>query len=418
MKNLVAALIALLIAGCSSYTDDMRQIRGHFISGTYKEALSSLDSSDLPDQERNRLLYLLEKAMIYDRMSLHKKSRALFLSADRQVDRLYRRSLAGDALSFVYNDSAMDYQGEDYEKVAIHTMLALSFLGSGQLNQARVEARAINTRLTEINNFYKDNKNHYKEDAFARLLAGLIYEAKGELDSALVEYRGSLKAYRGSYRKHFDTNPPDALLQSFIRLAKFKKRKDLIRLIGSSGHAKNYLGTPGKDSTLIVIHESSVITPKKSEDFVFTWDGKPMRISFPVIRRRRLNVYGKTGVSVDGKIHRANLVQNMDAIASRTLEDARGRYIAKMAARVVLKDQISQKIGKAIPGADLLTSIYGAVTETADTRSWAFLPSAFFITRINLPPGKHSVKIVTNGRTSSLRRIDFKPGEFIFLRDF
>ena len=37
------------------------------------------------------------------------------------------------------NDASSEYSGEDYEKVAIHTLLVSSFLSEGKLNSAMVE---------------------------------------------------------------------------------------------------------------------------------------------------------------------------------------------------------------------------------------------------------------------------------------
>ncbi len=72
---------------------------------------------------------------------------------------LYTKSISKEALTYVYNDSAQEYPGEDFEKIAIHIMLALSFIEEGQLKSALVEARRINTRLAEINSQYDERKN-------------------------------------------------------------------------------------------------------------------------------------------------------------------------------------------------------------------------------------------------------------------
>src|SRR5690606_6976497 len=104
------------------------------------------------------------------------------------ADELYTVSISRTAASFIVSESSTDYEGEDYERVAIHTQLALSFLGDKDLAAARVEARKINLKLEEINQKYDDHKNRYAEDAFARYLAGTIYEARGEIDDAIIDY--------------------------------------------------------------------------------------------------------------------------------------------------------------------------------------------------------------------------------------
>ena len=419
MKLYLNLALLFLLVGCSTYTKDVKSIRSDFRSGSYSKALSALEKSKYRDQKRNRLLFLLEKGSILDRMGQKEKSRRIFIEAGRVSDQLYRRSLSGDVASFVYNDSAMDYQGEDYEKVAIHTMLALSFLETQDLSKARVEARKINTELTEINSFYKKNKNRYADDAFARFLAGLTYEARGELDAAIVEYRASLKTYMGAYRKYFDTPTPRDLVVSLYRVAKERRRTAIVsQLLKSHPFLKKWK-MPKDRTSILVVHEMDNITFKTSEDFVFSWDGKSIRFSFPVIRKKYISSYGVSGLTVNGSFHRGRLAQNMDAIASETLADSKGRYIAKMAARVVMKDQIAQQAKKSLgPLGELAAGIYGAVTETADTRSWTLLPAAFAVTRVYLKPGKHSLKVKTNGRVSDFQSITLKPGEMRFLRDY
>ena len=93
------------------------------------------------------------------------------------------------------------------------------------MDKARVEARRINTRLNEINSQYK-KKNRYAEDAFGRYLAGLIYEARGEYDSAIVDYRKALQTYQGTYTKLFRTNAPKSLIQSLYSLYMKRRRTE------------------------------------------------------------------------------------------------------------------------------------------------------------------------------------------------
>ena len=90
-----------------------------------------LEKSPVKKQDRNRLLYLLEKATILDRLNDYQESRSHFIEADKLADELYTMSLSAEASSFVVNDASSEYSGEDYEKVAIHTMLASSFLLKG-----------------------------------------------------------------------------------------------------------------------------------------------------------------------------------------------------------------------------------------------------------------------------------------------
>jgi hypothetical protein len=418
-SGLVGGLVFLL-AGCASYSDDMKKVQTSFRAGQYGEALTRLEESPLKEQTRNRLLYLLEKAMILDRQGQRNESRKLLIKADRLVDDLYTTSVSKAAATFVFNDSAQDYPGEDYEKVAIHTMLAHSFIEDGDLKSARVEAARINTRLNEINNFYEENKNRYKEDAYARYLAGMIYEALGEDDSAIVDYRAALRIYEGDYRKIFATRAPDHLVVALYRLLMKRNRADEAKELKKAYDLQGpKLDTREALGEVVVLHELGEIAGKEKTEFVYPIGSEIVRFSFPVIRRVKTN-FGRTGVKVnEDRSHPSDLAQNFDIIARETLEDRRGRIIAKSLARLVMKSQMTQKAQKEFGALGWLAgNIYGAVTETADTRSWALLPAAVHVSRVMLKPGNYDLTIYNDGKTSRVRKVSVKAGELVLIRDY
>jgi hypothetical protein len=420
----VWALIALIVVGaglvgCASYTDQTRQIRQSFRAHKYEEALKKIEGSALKTQERNRLLFLLEKAMILDRMDQLAGSRRLLLQADQLVDELFTTSVSKEAATYVYNESAQDYPGEDYEKVAVHTMLALSFLDEGQLAEAVVEARAINTKLNEINSFYKEKKNRYGEDAFARYLAAMIHEAQGNWDSAIIDYGRALAAYEGDYEKFFATPVPADLVAARYRLLKKRGRSEEARRLAQQyPRFVRQLGELGANGELVVIYELGTIATKQRHEHLIPWGDEVLRFSFPVIRPRSPQRFSRTGVRVANRpFVAAQLVQNMDQIAAETLEDRRLRITLKQGARLIMKSQISQQAEKEFgPVAGLAAKVFGVVTETADTRSWTLLPSAFYVTRYQLPPGTHTIEIWADGKVQTIQDVKVRRGEMQFLR--
>jgi hypothetical protein len=417
--GLVCGLFFLLSA-CASYTDDIKMVQTSFRAGQYGDALQKLEASPLKEQARNRLLYLLEKSMILDRQGQRGDSRKLLMKADRIVDELYTTSVSKAAATFLYNDAAQDYPGEDYEKVAIHTMLAHSFIEDGDLKSARVEAARINTRLNEINGFYEENKNRYKEDAYARYLAGMIYESLGEDDSAIVDYRAALKVYEGDYSKIFATRAPDHLVVALYRLLVKRNRGDEAKELKKDYQLQGpKLDTRENLGEIVVLHELGEIANKEKSEFVYPIGSEIVRFSFPVIRRVK-NSYGRTGVRLnEDRSEPADLAQNFDMIARETLEDRRGRIVAKSMARLILKSQVTQRAEKEFGALGWLAgNIYGAVTETADTRSWALLPAAIKVTRLQVKPGTYDLTIFNDGKTSRVRKVSIKAGELQLIRDY
>ncbi|RZA15828.1 MAG: hypothetical protein EOP10_25680 [Proteobacteria bacterium] len=388
-----------------------------FRAGNYTAALEKFDKVDLKEESRNRMLYYLEKGMIQDRLGKRESSRNLWMKADKVGDELFTTSLSKEAATYLYNEGAQAYPGEDYEKVAIHTMLAHSFLGEGNLDSARVEAARINTKLNEINGFYKDNKNKYRDDAYARYLSAMIYEANGELDSAIVDYRNALKIYEGDYQETFGVSPPNELVAALYRLFMQRDRKDEAKALAKK-YNKTELSSPSEYASIIVVHEVGVINEKRAEDFVVPWGGSVLRFSFPVIPKKSPS-RDATGFRVnEGTFEKGELAQNFNTIAYANLEDRRVRMIVKSAARIIIKNQLTQKAEKELGAAGLIAAtVYGAVTETADTRQWTTLPAAVYVTRKIVKPGEYSIEITNNGRVRTIKKIRLKKGDVQIIRD-
>lgn len=422
-KNLFLHLCLFsILTSCASYTQETVEMRSNFKRNRYQEALSLLEGSALKDQERNRLLYHLEKGMILDRLGEKEKSRKVFIEADKIADELYTTSISKTAVTFIYNDSAADYDGEDYEKVAIHTILALSFLEDNNLNAARVSAKKINNKLYEINQKYDDNKNAYGVDAFALYLSGMIYEAKGDESAAIIDYKRALETYGESYKKLFRLDPPEALVRSLYALAERKNRSNIIQDLEKKWsqylpRRKEWLDEYEKSGEVVIIHEIGNISPKTAQEFVFGFGKQVIRFSFPTIKSYPMNV-GKTGVMVEGKsFYKAELAEDFDAIAETTLNDRKGRMLAKNAARLLAKGQLTEEAHKRYgPVAGLAANIFSAVTETADTRGWTLLPRNFYITRVRLSPGTHKIKVYNDGNLSEIETVQVKKGKMQFLR--
>lgn len=420
-RGAMAFILSLSLGACASYTDETREVVQAYRSGLYQEALVKLDQSDVKDQSRNELLFLLEKAMILDRLGQRQESRQLLFKADRLIDKLYTTSISKEAATYIYNESAQSYAGEDYEKVALHTMLAHSFIADQDYESARVEALKINSRLNEINGFYEQNKNRYKEDAYARYLAALIYEARGEDDSAIVDYRNALRVYEGDYAKFFRTGVPDQLPEALYRLllkrgrkSEAQQLKDTYKIQASAKEAES------RDlAEIVVLHELGQISRKERAEFMWPIGGQIIRFSFPSIKTFTYP-FARTGVTLEGQASEAGeLSQNLNLIAAETLEDRRVRTLVKSGARLLLKGQLTQRAEKEFgPLGGILGNLYGAITETADTRAWTLLPAAIVVTRLRVKAGDpHNLTIYNDGRVVGVKTVRLKPGEILLLRE-
>ena len=421
---LLYPLLVIAVCGCSTYSDEMGAMRDNYTSKSYTKALEALKKSGLGESQRNRFLYRVERAMILDRMGQLAQSRKLLLEADKIADELYTLSLTKTAATMLVNESVSDYSGEDYEKVAIHSILALSFLEEGKLESAQVEARKINTKLAEITANYTSKHANYREDAFARYLSGLIFEALGRTDDAIIAYRKALaQMTRHPYRNYYVGALSPALVKALYKLAVQRNRTKIIAELTKNypslvaDYKRHLAATPG-GGELVVIHEAGNIEPKRAMEFVLPISNQVVRFSFPVIKETTIVGRNQSnGVKVANSFYHASNLANMNAIAHQALEDRRGRIIAKGLGRLLIKGQITRQAEENFGVLGWLAgNLYGAVTETADTRSWTLLPQAFFVSRLRLAPGKHTVRIRTAGRIDKIIAVDIKAGELQIIR--
>lgn len=420
-----AALVALQLSSCASYSDLIGSIRGDFIAGDYQTALEQIDKSKIKSDSSSQLLYHLERAMILDRIGKLDDSRGELLKADRIADNLYTVSLSKTAASFVVSDDVGDYAGEDYERVAIQTMLALSFIAEGDLSNAQVAARRINSKLAEIIGTYgKDAKATYSDDAFARYLAGMIHEARGDIDNAIVEYGKAIGSYAKGYQEFSNDRIPDSLQQAYYRLLLARRRADKIpsfvkanpsiaAAVDREIEKENGAGI----AQVAVLHESGQISQKISLSSFVQVGSQLVRMSFPAIRYERQRLYGATGIELgDGKFIAAATGSDFDAIAAQSLEDHKSRIVAKGLTRALIKGQVVEQTRQNFgEGAGLLMNVITAATETADTRGWSLLPARIFVTRAWLKSGTHRMTLKTQGR-ETVTEVTLRPGEIKLLR--
>jgi uncharacterized protein len=423
-----AAMLIGVLGACASYSDKTKEMGEAYSAGQYDRALASLKESGVMENSQDRLLWRLEAATILDRKGEVEKSRTFWFEADKIADELYTLSISKTAASLIMSDASSDYDGEDFEKVAIHSMLAHQYIGLGKLDEARIEARKINTKLTEINQKYEEkSKNKYSDDAHARYLTGLIYEARGEWDNAIIDYTKGLELYEGEFSRFVKgAAAPNGLVLGLYRCLSVRNRTDRIkslmekykRVIGSQSTAAAAQSSQ-QDGEIVVIHELGKIAGKTAKDFVLPIGNQIVRFSFPILTPRMIQDSG-TGVEIQGNgFVRAENTAYLDAIASETLEDRRGRMVLKqmtrLVAKAVLTSQVEQKFGGL---AGLAANVATAATETADTRSWTTLPQAFYITRARVSAGDHEFVIKTNGRVSQAKHVSVKKGQILMFRSF
>ena len=182
--------------------------------GDYEGALARLEK---PDGSTNKLLYRLEKGLIYHYQGRYTESNSEFEKAEVLIDRLYTRSLSRETAALLTNDAIVAYSGEEFEQTLIHYYRAMNYERLGDRQAALVECRKANLKLENYAQ-KAEYKLSYKNDAFMQYTTGLFFEAEGEFNDAYISYKDAEKGYR-AYAEAFGTRIPRMLLVDLARLA-------------------------------------------------------------------------------------------------------------------------------------------------------------------------------------------------------
>ena len=406
-------LVVMLLGGCIGYRVTLEQVDSLSRSGQYQQAVAALDKSGLANGKKDRLLYLMERGLLLNLAGDYQQSHRALQEADDLTEELVTRSVSRETLSFVLNDSTVAYRGEDYESAYLNYYKALNFVALGDYEAAAVEARRVDEKLTWYFDLYQ-GKNSYREDAFLRLLTGLLYEAYGDFDNALVAYRRSLAAYR-QQRDLYRVALPELLWQRLLPLS--KRFGTAEEYSGYLQQAPATLSQPAEgDALLVVLIDRGQIPPKQEAGVLLpTTRGQPIKIAVPVLARE-IRAQGQVNVRLDGvRAGQVETVGNLDAIARRSLEDKQARILAKEAARAIAKESLVRHSESQLGStAGAIARIVSILTTNADLRSWRLLPSRIEMALLPLAAGAHQVEIVLGNR-SVVNRIDTGRGQVQFL---
>lgn len=428
MRSLSTALVfCFLLMACAPSLSHQKGIESNLLSHQYAKADRLVEENRRDYGKRNIVLYYLDRAMLLHLAGQYRESNAFFGKADIEMERLYTQSVTSHVGALLTNDNLLPYGGEDFERVLIHLFSALNYTALGELDGALVEARKVDARLNLINDRY-DKKNVYKKDAFARYLAGILYETRGEVNNAFISYRKSYEAFK-DYRRDYRTPIPSRLGLDLLRVTDdlhLKEEFDTYKKTFPDSFTQLSLQAEKSNEGEIIVLAYSGRSPVKEDFFIQAPipDGDDgtylLRIAMPKFvphpsRVKAVEVILRQGEKRINK--RLDLLEDITAIAKKNLEDRVARITAKAIARATSKflatqaarrkarseggDQAGQLIG-------LLGNLFEIVTEQSDKRSWRTLPGRIYLGRISLPEGNWEAEIrymTSGGGVAETRRI-------------
>jgi hypothetical protein len=314
--------------------------------------------------------------------------------------------------------------------------MALNYAAMGKWEDALVEARKVDSKLSMFNAQYgAKEKNVYAEDAFIRFLMGVLFEAQGEINDAFISYRKAEEVYRGTYSRLYGVGTPKLLLEKYIHTAgrlRFNREIHSLRRIYPWLSRLRLRKPPKASSEVYLIHYNGIGAEKVQKFFLVPMPDKYiLKLAYPVFKiRPRLTVSSrailnevKSGrsftlrtVSVEdiSNIARINLHNRIMRIKLKAIARVTAKYIAGKEAEKKARQENKTGLANFIR---LFSQTATIATEQADTRHWRTLPAQIRMGQVILPPGTYQGRVQLLNRvggtlqTIPIVRFSVKPGE-------
>ncbi|ODI94741.1 hypothetical protein BFR91_08605 [Acinetobacter pittii] len=366
-------------------------------------------------------LYLLEKGRLQQANHQYEESKKSFETAFVLLEQRNNKAkisaseLGFKALSLVSNDSVIPYKIPEYEQVLAHVYQAINFMALNNPESAGVEMRIAQRIQREIelahtkeaekakekagpdNNQSFDEafagldtiagkvKNTY-QNAYAFYMAATLWEALGEENDALVDFK-----------KAYELQPND-----FIK-------NDVKRLDMSSGKKS-------QQYPVVIFLEQGLVPQKIPNTFALPTPNGLINVSFASYNPSTYKSPTSLQVFVNGRpMTNTSTLTDIGALAVKTLKENVAANMTSQIARTTAKYMVQKELGNHLGAiGQIAGNIYNTASEKADVRAWNTLPSNAQVARLTLPTGTHTIQL-KNGYMTQELNIDVKPNQTVFI---
>jgi hypothetical protein len=408
--RVVLVAFAFALVGCASSRMGDTKSDEMFRAGDYDGAAERLRKGleDEGRDGRDGLLYLLDLGLALHSAGKYEESTKAFREADQLAEIKDYTSLSTEAATLLTSDQIKQYRGEDFENVLINVYLAMNYALVGKREDALVEARRVNRKLYMMTT---EGKRKYKQNAFARYLSAILYEADKNWNDAYVDYKLTadlLPTFPGIGRDLW------AMAWKMKSREDLEKWKTKYRLTEEDFEEAKKRVSSQRPAEVVVLFENG-ISPKKAPHPGFHSVPK-FNPRFNPVTSGEVSVSGEGGTIAKGRTH---VLMNIESVAIENLDEKWGGLLAKKIGGIVAKEAVGNVIDSKTGNSGLGTLVKLAlyVSDQADTRSWNLLPRDLQIARFPVTAGTYTVQVQPVGATAALppRTIQVKPGEKVFV---
>lgn len=348
-------------------------------------------------KKRDALLYYLDLGTVLHDGQESARSDGFFAQAQDRTEELFTQSLSAHAGRYLINDLTVPYYPAPYEQSLTYYYRAMNFLSQGDVGGALVEANKAVFYLDQIRGRYKA----WKDDPFVQYFASLVFESAGKIDDARIARKRALNAYAA--------------------------------LNGRNGlPVRPLFEKPVKGwGEIVVVHANGVTPLKIGQTFQVAWDqifiwanssregegvdpsvrnavaagllGNTVTVAYPELEKQPFQIASSEVLTKDGRVHATLLMGDVAGAAEADLQENKAGMLLRMALRAAAKRVAAVQAKHAAAEAsgdggwgsvaEAFVSVFGALTEKADTRQWFTLPAQLRMARVYVAPGRQDVTL-------------------------
>jgi uncharacterized protein len=381
------------MAGCATHADRVLRARELFFAGDAVAAAQEL-GQQLSDYRSDRDVVALDLATAQLFSGRPDEAERTLREVRDRFDQLEQKDLAEAALSMFSDDNRRAYAGEDYEKILIRVMLAMSNLMVGG-----EDAEAYSLQITEKQQQIveagrtpdgQNPKLAYNLVAVGPYLHGILREAThSNYDD--VE-RSFTKVV--SWQPGFSAGARDLERARLgVHSAPGNGVVYVFAFVGRGPFKREVSEIPTSEALLIADRILSV-----TADHTLPPTIAPIKVPQVVVSQNEVDrvlvavggrVVGETDTVTDvGRL----AAQQYQAVYPHVLARAVARRAVKKAAIYSAKSQIDSGNSWVSLAFDAAGVAWEA-TESADTRCWCLLPDKIQVLRLELPAGEHMLSL-------------------------
>ena len=353
------------------------------------------------------VLYLQELGRVSQLQGRREASRNAFASAVAAYDaedasaRIQVSSLAATGSAMLTNDNARAYIAPDYERIFTRAYQALNYWAANDPTGTAVELRAAaleqqvaankrekeiakaeeqaeenNVDVSQFEGYFEglnavagDVKSSF-QNAWTFYLSALFWEAHGEYNDALVDFKKALEIH-----------PESTLL-----------KEDVQRVSAAMN------GEKAEGGQVAVIYEQGYVQPRAEFSLPIPTIHGYFSVAFPTYSlqdKPRPNTLRVLDTAMQ-PLAETEVMADVGALAAKDLKERMPGMLVRQTLRATTKYNLQKEANDnyGLLGA-FATQIYNLVSEQADRRSWLTLPAYAQATRFPLPQGEHTLILST-----------------------